>query len=58
MLLYHHKLEATLKEILVNSLGVKAVVVKTRQIYFIENVKFHFDKVKDLGTFIEVEAIG
>ncbi len=57
VLLYQHKPENTLKEMLVNSLGVKAVVDKTRRIYFIENVKFHFDKVKDLGTFIEVEAI-
>ncbi|HLR32473.1 MAG TPA: hypothetical protein VK074_08285, partial [Fodinibius sp.] len=27
------------------------------KIYFIKNVKFHFDVVEDLGTFIEVEAI-
>jgi len=57
VLLYQHKPEDTLKEMLVNSLGVKAVVDKTRRIYVIENVKFHFDKVNDLGTFIEVEAI-
>ncbi len=57
VLLYQHKPGDTLKEMLVNSLGVKAIVDKTRRIYFIENVKFHFDKVKDLGTFIEVEAI-
>ena len=33
------------------------VVNKVRKIYFIENVKFHFDTIKELGTFIEVEAI-
>jgi predicted adenylyl cyclase CyaB len=41
----------------VQSLGIKAVVDKKRKIYFIGNVKFHFDTVEDLGTFIEVEAI-
>ena len=33
------------------------VVNKIRKIYFIENIKFHFDTIKELGTFIEVEAI-
>jgi adenylate cyclase class IV len=28
-----------------------------RRIYFIENVKFHFDTIDELGTFVEVEAI-
>ena len=31
-------------------------IEKKREIYFIENVKFHIDKVKDLGSFIEIEA--
>lgn len=57
VLLYHHKPDKALKEILIKTLGIKAVVDKRRKIYFIENVKFHFDTVKDLGTFIEVEAI-
>ena len=30
---------------------------KKREIYFIHNVKFHIDNVKNLGTFIEIEAI-
>ncbi len=38
-------------------LGIKAVVDKQRKIYFIANVKFHFDDVQGLGTFVEVEAI-
>ena len=46
-----------LKSILTKALGVKAVVDKERKIYFIGNVKFHFDTVKQLGTFVEVEAI-
>ncbi len=30
---------------------------KQRKIYFLDHIKFHFDQVKNLGTFIEVEAI-
>ncbi|MBC7890386.1 MAG: class IV adenylate cyclase [Ferruginibacter sp.] len=57
VLLYQHQPGSALKEILVNSLGVKTVVDKKRRIYFVDNVKFHFDTVKDLGSFVEVEAI-
>jgi adenylate cyclase, class 2 len=57
VLLYQHQPDSNLKKLLVTALGVKAVVDKKRKIYFIENVKFHFDNVKDLGTFVEVEAI-
>ena len=57
VLLYQHQPDKALKEILIKTLGVKAVVDKKRKIYFINNVKFHFDTVKDLGTFVEVEAI-
>lgn len=47
----------TLKAILTQSLGVLVVVEKQREIYFIDNVKFHLDEVKQLGTFVEIEAI-
>ncbi|MBL7700882.1 MAG: class IV adenylate cyclase [Ferruginibacter sp.] len=57
VLLYQHQPDMTLKEILIKTLGVKAVVDKKRKIYFINNVKFHFDTVDGLGTFVEVEAI-
>ena len=57
VILYRHKPEKPLKDILTLHLGVKAVVDKQRKIYFIDNVKFHFDVVKGLGTFVEVEAI-
>lgn len=57
VLLYNHQPDKTLKEILVKTLGIKAVVDKRRKIYFISNVKFHFDTVEGLGTFVEVEAI-
>lgn len=48
--------KSSLKEILEKSLGVLTVVDKEREIYFIDNIKFHLDKVKGLGTFIEIEA--
>ena len=31
-------------------------VNKIREIYFIGNVKFHIDKIKNLGNFVEIEA--
>ncbi|MEL6637933.1 MAG: class IV adenylate cyclase [Bacteroidota bacterium] len=46
-----------LKAMLIDALGVLAVVDKQREIYFIDNVKFHLDTVVDLGTFVEIEAI-
>lgn len=46
-----------IKEILTTVLGVLVVVEKQREIYFIENVKFHIDVVTGLGSFIEIEAI-
>lgn len=46
-----------LKEILIKSLGVLVIVDKEREIYFIDNIKFHLDRVKNLGNFIEIEAI-
>lgn len=49
--------DSTLKIILSNSIGVLTVVDKQREINFIENVKFHIDTVKNLGTFIEIESI-
>ncbi|HMU09004.1 MAG TPA: class IV adenylate cyclase [Ferruginibacter sp.] len=57
VLLYHHKPDKALKDILIKTLGIKAVVDKRRRIYFINNVKFHFDTVDGLGTYVEVEAI-
>jgi predicted adenylyl cyclase CyaB len=57
IILYKHKPEKSLKDILTKINGIKTIVDKTRRIYFIENVKFHFDSVNDLGTYIEVEAI-
>ncbi|MBK8609532.1 MAG: class IV adenylate cyclase [Chitinophagaceae bacterium] len=57
VMLYQHQPDKTLKDILIKTLGIKVVVDKKRKIYFINNVKFHFDTVNQLGTFVEVEAI-
>ncbi len=45
-----------LKAILAKAMGIKIVVQKKREIYFISNVKFHIDEVPGLGSFVEIEA--
>jgi adenylate cyclase class 2 len=57
VILYRHTPDDALKDILVRQLGIRVIVSKIRRIYFIGNVKFHFDTVEGLGSFIEVEAI-
>lgn len=57
IILYKHEPNEALKEILVQQFGIKAIVDKKRKIYFLENIKFHFDQVASLGCFVEVEAI-
>jgi adenylate cyclase, class 2 len=49
--------EPDLREILKNALEVLVVVDKKRHIYKFENVKFHVDQVKDLGSFVEIEVL-
>jgi adenylate cyclase, class 2 len=46
-----------LKALLTQALGILMVVEKRRDIYLIDNVKFHLDEVEGLGTFVEIEAI-
>lgn len=55
--LYTSQPGSTLKEALTKSLGILVAVDKKREIYFIDNVKFHVDVVESLGTFMEIEAI-
>ena len=57
VILFKSDPKSSLKEILKKSLGILVVVDKRREIYFINNVKFHIDTVENLGTFIEIEAI-
>lgn len=57
VILYKNLPGSNLKEILTRSLGIRVVVDKSREIYFIENVKFHLDIVRGLGSYVEIEAI-
>jgi adenylate cyclase, class 2 len=57
VILYQHKPDKDLRQALTAALGIKVVVEKSRKIYFVDNVKIHFDKVTALGSFVEVEAI-
>jgi adenylate cyclase, class 2 len=55
--LFRTKPASNIKNILERALGELRVVEKDREIYFVDNVKVHLDDVKNLGKFIEVEAI-
>ena len=44
-------------ELLTNALGIKCVIVKKRILYIFENVRIHFDTVKNLGKFLEFEVV-
>lgn len=57
VILYKSDPKSSLKSLLTAAMGVLTVVDKQREIYFLENVKFHIDQVADLGSFIEIEAI-
>ena len=57
IILYEHTADRNLRLVLESAIGIKHIVEKVRRIYFIGNIKFHFDRVKGLGNFIEVEAI-
>lgn len=47
-----------IKKLLANSCGIIVEVTKTREIYYIENVKFHLDELSVLGSFVEIEVFG
>lgn len=50
---------AALKPVLAAALGVDVVVDKQREICFIgSSIKIHLDRVSELGTFVEIEAVG
>lgn len=57
VILYKPNPVSNLKDVLTNALETLVVVDKKREIYFINNVKFHLDDVNGLGTFVEIEAI-
>ncbi len=57
VLLYQPRPGKQLNQVLTAAMGIKIVVEKKRRIWFVENVKIHFDRVEGLGEFVEVEAI-
>lgn len=57
VILHKTKPQSNLKQMLTESVGIKVIVDKKRKIFFINNVKFHIDEVKNLGSFVEIEAI-
>jgi predicted adenylyl cyclase CyaB len=48
---------ASLRALLARLLGVHRVVTKQREIWLLENVRIHLDRVEGLGTFLELEAV-
>ena len=46
-----------LKLLLAEILGVHRVVEKEREIFLVDNVRIHLDRVVGLGTFLELEAV-
>jgi adenylate cyclase, class 2 len=55
--LFQNDPRSSLKSILQKALGILVSVDKTREIYLLDNVKFHLDSVVTLGSFVEIEAI-
>lgn len=55
--LYNSNEPEILETILEASLGVLVKVVKQREMYYIDNVKFNIDIVEGLGRFVEIEAM-
>lgn len=58
--IYHLFKTENLKDIhplLLKALDLLVTVDKHREIYYIQNAKIHLDKVKDLGSFLEVEIV-
>jgi predicted adenylyl cyclase CyaB len=47
----------TLLQILQGALGTCGEVHKVRQLYRMDNVRIHLDRVRDLGEFLELEAV-
>jgi predicted adenylyl cyclase CyaB len=45
------------KQELSESLGIRSVVRKAREVYLYENVRIHLDVVDGLGAFLELEAV-
>ncbi len=48
---------AGLKQALTLASGIRCIVEKYREIYLVDNVRIHLDRVVDLGEFLEFEAV-
>ena len=57
VLYYHPRKEDLVKQQLQKAIGTLTIVNKRREIYYIDNIKFHIDEVDELGSFVEIEAI-
>lgn len=58
----HYVLAAThdpeaLRDTLTEAYGTAGRVVKTRRVYMIGRTRVHLDRVRDLGTFMELEVV-
>lgn len=49
--------EVALADVLTAALGEPQRVAKVREIWYLDNVKIHLDRVDPLGTFLEIEAL-
>ena len=56
--LYAYRDADRLDKVLTEALGVRVSVKKMRDVYRLENVKFHIDRVQGLGSFVEIEVLG
>lgn len=54
--LYRSNDVSLLKNILIARLGIKVIVDKQRDIYYIDHVKFHIDQVQGLPPHMEIEV--
>lgn len=57
VVLYPTYYDSRISEFLFAALDILIVVTKIREIYFIDNIRFHIYSVHELGDFIEIEAI-
>ena len=47
----------SLNQTLSNSIGVRAVIRKTRMLYLLGQTRIHLDQVEGLGNFVELEVV-
>jgi adenylate cyclase, class 2 len=56
--LYAYRDADRLDKVLTEALGVRVSVKKMREVYRLDNIKFHIDRVEGLGSFVEIEVLG